>query len=255
MARPQPLRCIDVGQGAAVLVLHAFGIRPDAYLPLAAILSDRARVLIPDLFALSRPWQRWTFRHVLDCLSYSLDDLGIDRATLLGHSFGGGLALGFGSRRPDRVEECVFADTLGPKRQLSLAREAARPIGLLRTASRPAALSFFRSWITRPVQLTSAAVEGYRRRRGADIDAIAQARVRCHVLWAADDDILSREDGKDFARRLNATFTVAEHPARTEPLTHDWVFDRPEVFASYLNQLGLRLLGYRTPERHTAPKE
>ena len=247
MARPPSLRCVDFGRGAPALLLHAFGIRPQAYLPLASMLSDRARVLIADLFALTPPWQRWTFGHVIDCLNYTLDELGIERTTLLGHSFGGGLALGFAFRWPDRVEECVFVDTLGPKRQLSLAREAARPIGLLRTASRPAAVSFLRSWVSHPVQLATGAVEGYRSRRDTDIDAIAQARVRSHVLWAADDDILSREDGEDFAQRLNASFTVAEHPPGTEPLTHDWVFDRPEVFASYLDQLGLRMLASGAP--------
>lgn len=242
MGRRLSLRCVDVGRGAPALVLHAFGMRPEAYLPFASMLSDRARVLIADLFALTPPWQQWTFSHVIDCLNYTLDELGIERTTLLGHSFGGGVALGFASHWPDRVEECVFVDTLGPKRQLSLAREAARPIGLLRTASRPAAVSFLRSWLSHPVQLVSGAVEGYRSRRGADIDAIARAHVPSHVLWAADDDILSRQDGEDFAKRLNATFTVAHHPAGTEPLTHDWAFDRPEVFASYLDQLGLHML-------------
>ena len=67
-------------------------------------------------------------------------------------------------------------------------------------------------WAAHPVQLASAAVDGYLSRRGDDIHALRQARLPCHVLWAADDAILSRDDGEAFARELNASFTVAERP-------------------------------------------
>ena len=242
MPRPQPLRCIDIGAGAPVVILHAFAMRPRRYLPLRRLLAKRARVLIPDLFALSQWREIWSFQHILDCLAATLDDRGIARATVVGHSYGGGIELGFAAHWPDRVEECVFADTLGPKRQLSLAREATRPIGLVRTATRPAAFSFIWSWATHPVQLAAGAVDGYLSKRSDDIEAVARAGVRCHVLWAARDEILSRDDGEDFAKRLNATFTAAEQPAAQDPIDHDWVFDHPELFVTYLEKLRLRVL-------------
>jgi pimeloyl-ACP methyl ester carboxylesterase len=250
VAKPRSLRCIDIGAGDPALILHAFGVQPDVYRPLGEILANRARVLIPDLFDLSARWERWSFDVVLDYLTFTLDELGIDRSTLVGHSFGGGIALGLAARRPDRVSECVFADTLGANYRLSLALEAARPIGLLRTASRPAAISFLRSWAAHPVQLASAAVDGYRSRRDVDIDTVRRTRLPCHVLWAAGDDILSREDSEEFARRLNATFTLAERPSGRRPPTHDWVFDQPEVFVAYLEKLGLRLLADRNRPKH-----
>jgi pimeloyl-ACP methyl ester carboxylesterase len=243
MEELRSLRCVELGHGAPALVLHAFGVRPDAYLPLARKLAERVRIVIPDLFALTTWWEQWCTQRALDCLAVTLDDLNIERATVIGHSFGGGVAIGLASHHPDRVEECVFVDTLGSKRQLSLAREAARPIGLLRTASRPAAISFLRSWAAHPVQLASAAVDTYRSKRGSDIDALSRAAVRCHVLWAADDEILSPKDGEDFARRLNASFTLAAQPPGDAPLTHDWIIDRPEVFVTHLDKLGLRILG------------
>ena len=70
-------------------------MEPNTYLGTARLLADRVRVVIPDLFALP---ERWTFDHTLDCLELTLDDLEIDRATLLGHSFGGGLELGLAAR-------------------------------------------------------------------------------------------------------------------------------------------------------------
>src|SRR5436305_6021108 len=156
MGRPRPLPCIDEGEGVPVLVLHAFGMESRVYLPLTRQLADRVRVVIPDL-ALSSPWERWSFEHVLDCLVFTLDELDIEQVSVIGHSFGGGLELGLAANWPDWITECVFADTLGPRRQLSLAREVTRPIGILRTATRTAAVSFLRSCAAHPLQLASAA--------------------------------------------------------------------------------------------------
>lgn len=244
--RPPSLSCVTVGDGPTVLLLGAFGMEPRTYLPPARLLSDRVRVVIPDLFALPRWWQWWSFEHVLDCLAFTIDDFGAERVSLVGHSFGGGLELGLAARWPDRVVECVFVDTLGVTRRFSLAREAVGPIGILRTATRTAAVSFLRSGAAHPVQLASAGLDGYLSKRGGDIDAVAQAGVPCHVLWAARDEILSRRDGEKFAKRLNATFTVAERPAGAGPIDHDWVFDQPELFVKHLDKLGLRALSRST---------
>jgi pimeloyl-ACP methyl ester carboxylesterase len=78
--------------------------------------------------------------------------------------------------------------------------------------------------------------------REDDIEAIVNARVPCHVLWAEQDTILSRRDGREFARRLHATFTVADRPTGYRPIDHDWMFDDPELFVDHLDKLGLRVL-------------
>jgi pimeloyl-ACP methyl ester carboxylesterase len=250
MGERRSLRCIEMGAGTPALILHAFGVEPDLYRPLGELLADQARVVIPDLFDLSGWLEAWNFQAVLDYLIFTLDNLAIDRATVVAHSFGGGIALGLTAHWPDRVHDCVFVDTLGSKHRLSLAREAARPAGLLRTASRPAAISFLRSWAIHPIQLASAAVDGYRSRRDADIDAARQTGLPCHVLWAENDEIIPRDDSEEFARRLNATFTVTEQQPNGRPLTHDWVFDQPDVFGTYLETLDLYAVSDPLPVRH-----
>ena len=69
---------------------------------------------------------------MLDAFTASLDRLGVDKVTLIGHSFGGGIELGFAARFPGRVVELVFSDTLAVSRQWGLADEALRhPMRLL----------------------------------------------------------------------------------------------------------------------------
>ena len=106
----------------------------------------------------------------------------------------------------------------------------------------PAVKSFSESWVRHPIQLASAALWAFRSNRETEIEAVAAARLPCHVMWAARDTILSRKDGKEFARRLHATFTVAEPPPGYGPIDHDWMFDDSELFVQHLDKLGLRAL-------------
>ena len=196
--------------------------------------------MIPAIFALPG---RWTFDAAVDCLEATLDERGLERVSLLGHSFGGGLELGLAARQPHRVVECVFGDTLGVSREFGLAAEAMRnPPGILRMASVPAAEAFLRSFTTHPLQLAKAGWWGFTSDRQRDIDAAVAAGIPCHVLWAERDTILRRSDGEAFARRLNATFTVAHRPSGYGRIDHDWMFDDPELFAGHLEDLNLRVL-------------
>jgi pimeloyl-ACP methyl ester carboxylesterase len=233
----RPLGCVSAGAGRPLVLLHGYAMQPWTYLGLARALGKEARVVIPAIFALRG---RWTFARALDALVATLDDLGLDRVSLLGHSFGGGLELGLAARHPDRVVECVFADTLGVKERFGLAGEALRhPLGILAMATPGAAASFLQSLATHPGQLAAAAVWGFLSEREPDIEAVVQAGIPCHVMWANHDTLLARSDGEEFARRLHAGFTVAAGP----PVEHDWMFENPELFAAHLRRLGLEVLG------------
>ncbi len=232
----RPLPGLDEGSGPAILLLHGFGMDPEAYRPTVELLARRTRVVAPDLFALP---ERWTYLHALDCLEATLDAAGLDRVTVLGHSFGGALELGFAARRPERVVECVFSDTLALDERLSLAIEAVHPLGIARMVTRRAIGAFVHTTATHPLQLARAALWAFAHDRDPEIDDIVRAGVPCHVLWAERDTILARADGQAFADRLHATFTVAERPAGYAPIDHDWMFDDPELFVAHLEALPL----------------
>src|SRR3954462_2836930 len=239
-SKARPLRCVTVGDGPPLVLLHGYAMQPETYLPLARLLADRVRVVIPAIFALP---ERWSFDHALKCLELTLDDQGVENATLLGHSFGGGLELAYAARHPDRVVECVFSDTLADRREFRLAEEALRnPPRHPGMASVPAAEAFFKSFLTHPLQLMRAAWCGFTIDRSNDIDTIVAEGLPCHVLWASRDSILLRSDGQDFARDLHATFTVANAPSGYGAIDHDWMFDDPDLFTAHLEDLGLQVL-------------
>jgi pimeloyl-ACP methyl ester carboxylesterase len=208
-------------------------MKPETYLPLARILAPHARVVIPAIFELGG---HWSFESAIDRVVATLDLLQIEKYSLLGHSFGGGIELCLAARAPDRVVECVFGDTLGCKEKFGLAAEALRhPVRVLAMASPASASAFFQSMLGHPAQMIEAALWGFASDREPYVEQIAHQGIPCHVLWASRDSLLNRSDGEEFARRLNGTFTVASGVK----VDHDWMFDDPELFAYHLRDLDL----------------
>jgi len=230
---------IDTGRGTPLVLLHGFAMRPATYEGLVELLAPRCRVVVPDLFAVRGQWRYAT---VLEAFIATLDHLGLERVSILGHSFGGGLELGFAAEFPHRVHELVFSDTLAVSREWRLADEVLHhPVRLLRLATPTAMAAFFTNWTRHPRQLVDAAWWGFTSGRDTDSAAVARAGIPAHVLWANRDSILSRSDGERFAGELHATFTVASTPDG-RAVDHDWMFQQPDVFFDNLDRLGLATL-------------
>ncbi len=117
-------------------------------------------MIIPDLFGFRGPWR---YPAVLDAFTATLDRLGLDQVTLIGHSFGGGIELGFASRFPGRVVELVFSDTLAVSREWGLADEALRHPAGVAGSGHAAGRCRVRahSWLTHPRQLVDAGWWGF----------------------------------------------------------------------------------------------
>ena len=233
-----PIPHIDMGHGPALVLLHGYAMAPDTYLGTARLLAERTRVLIPDLFALGR---RWTAERCVDTVLDLLDRLRIDRATFVAHSFGGGIQLALATRQSSRVEEMVFADTLGLSREWVLAREAVHPTTLMRLATVRAAVDFARTWGRHAPALIRAAWWGFTSDRRQEVETLAQSGIPSHVLWAERDTLLSRDEGRRFAQDLRATFDIASGDG-DDPIDHDWMYRHPQLFVRHLETIGLAAL-------------
>jgi pimeloyl-ACP methyl ester carboxylesterase len=111
------IRCLIAGtSGPAVVLLHGAGLDA-AGLSLGSAmiaLADRWQVFAPDLpgFGDSDPMPAgWGFAEYSAFLGPLLDALRLPRASLAGLSMGGGIALGFVLRAPERVEKLALIDS------------------------------------------------------------------------------------------------------------------------------------------------
>lgn len=99
-------------QAPAVILLHGFGSSLQTFDAWAAGLAADHRVIRYDLpgFGLTGPDPTGDYSEArgLAVLAALMDELGIARATLVGHSMGGKLAWQFAAAHPDRVEKLVL---------------------------------------------------------------------------------------------------------------------------------------------------
>lgn len=110
----------DVGSGAPVLLLHGSGPGVTAWANWRLVLpslAERFRAVAPDIVGFGYTERPADARYAMDLWTRHavglLDALGIGRASIIGNSFGGGLALALATRHPDRVDRLVLMGSSG----------------------------------------------------------------------------------------------------------------------------------------------
>jgi 2-hydroxy-6-oxo-octa-2,4-dienoate hydrolase len=109
---------LEAGTGAPVVLVHGSGPGVTAYanwrLTIPA-LAGRLRVLAPDMagFGFSEKTGRYGLEAWSEQLVGFLDALGLERVSLVGNSFGAGLAIAVASAHPERVDRLVLMGAVG----------------------------------------------------------------------------------------------------------------------------------------------
>jgi len=119
------------GNGPAILLIHGIGDSSETWAPIIPGLAQHYRVIVPDLLGHGRsdkPRADYSIGGYANGMRDLLSVLGIDRATLVGHSLGGGIAMQFAYQYPERTERIVLVSTGGVSRQVTpLLRAASLP--------------------------------------------------------------------------------------------------------------------------------
>jgi pimeloyl-ACP methyl ester carboxylesterase len=111
---------LEAGAGPSIVLLHGLGATNASMLPTLADLSHDYRVLAPDLpgFGESgKPMRTYDPAFFAGWLHDFLNAAGVERATLIGNSMGGRIAIEMALRHPARVDKLVlFAPSLAFRR-------------------------------------------------------------------------------------------------------------------------------------------
>lgn len=102
---------VKAGSGPALLLLHGLGCDHTTWLPVIQALSRRYTVIAPDLLGhgkSDKPRADYSVGGYANGMRDLLTVLGIDRVTVVGHSFGGGVAMQFGYQFPERTERMIL---------------------------------------------------------------------------------------------------------------------------------------------------
>lgn len=108
------LYALERGRGVPLVLLHAFPLSSAMWLPQREGLSDKCRVITPDLrgFGGSRLGEEEpSIDTMADDVAALMDARGIDRAVIGGLSMGGYVAMAMCRRHADRVLGLILAST------------------------------------------------------------------------------------------------------------------------------------------------
>jgi pimeloyl-ACP methyl ester carboxylesterase len=110
----------DAGQGPALLLIHGMAGSSDTWREIIPQLSKKFRVIAPDLLGhgmSAKPRGDYSLGAFAVFLRDLLDELGVDRATVVGQSLGGGIAMQFAHQHRDYCERLVLIGSggLGPE--------------------------------------------------------------------------------------------------------------------------------------------
>lgn len=221
----------QAGAGEPILLIHGFGGSTYTWRKVMPALAESHRVVAIDLSGFGytqRPKSPASYtREGQEKLVLGvMDALGIDRAHVFGHSYGGGLSLFMASRHPERFRSLVLVDSSAPTYANDRRNRAA--------AFRPLNSLFLRSFALRPgmirkglersyhddSQVTPELVQAYLDRvriegvgdafygltapvRGPEerVD-LTKIDVPALVLWGAHDELISPAAGRRSAQLL-----------------------------------------------------
>jgi pimeloyl-ACP methyl ester carboxylesterase len=119
------------GSGPAIILIHGITSSSANWAGVAPALARRHTVLAPDLFGhggSAKPRGDYSMGAFASGVRDLMMALGIDRATVVGHSLGGGVAMQFAYQFPERAERLALVASGGLGREVH---------GLLRAAVLP----------------------------------------------------------------------------------------------------------------------
>lgn len=265
----QGLRYLVAGEGEPLVLVHGLGGAASNWVALAPLLQPRRRVLVPELpgHGGSEPLPgRPALEAYAESLGSLLEHEAAAPAHVVGHSFGGAVALRLAIRRPELVGALVLVASAGISSGGRRARYALTLTGLVQPGRRiaPHRRAVARSALLRslvfgrwgaadppafPPEVAEAFLSGPARH--TDTASAANALVRddprqdldrvpcpCLVLWGARDTQLPIGDAFEYARRLRAPLrTIAD-------CGHLPIGERPDACAdaieSFLGAVGGR---------------
>lgn len=115
------LRYLEVGSGPAVVLLHGFGSSLDIWRPILPALSARHRVLAVDLkgFGWSgRPAGDYSPGAQAELVLALLAVRGVERAAVVGHSWGASVALAMALAAPETAERLALISAYALEQQV-----------------------------------------------------------------------------------------------------------------------------------------
>ncbi len=179
------------GEGPVLFLLHGIAGSSETWVPSMRLLQRDYTAIAPDFLghgASAKPPGDYSLGNYAAGLRDLLDLLEIDRATVIGQSYGGGVALQFAYQFPERCERLVLVDAGGLGREVSW---------LLRLVTLPGAEYVLPALFLAPVRNWGDSVLSFLRNRGIRSD-------RATEMWRSFGSLTDPANRAAFVRTMRA---------------------------------------------------
>ena len=246
------------GDGPPVVFLHGWGLSHRTYRHgLERLVRQGVRVLAPALPGFggtpSLPGDAFSLRGYADWVAAFLVEYGVDGpVTLIGHSFGGGVALRTAHDHPDLVARLVLVNSIGgsvwANRGELPVPMAERPVwdwGLHLAAHAFSVRSFTRvapviaadavpNMVLHPTTLWKVGRLARDANLAAELEELKERGMPIVIVWGRDDTVIPWACAESLAVALGGPEVV------TVPGNHSWLLADPSRFAEVItNVIGL----------------
>ena len=241
------LEVAEAGRGPAILFLHGITDSWRSFEPILPLLPEDLQVVVPSQRGhggSDKPAGGYTIDHLAGDAAALLDALGIERATVVGHSMGSQVAQTLAAANPERVERLVLIGS-GTSFVTPELREFVRLLdGLRDPVPTEVARDFQVSTIHKPIpeellatfvgeSLKVPAHVWQQAMRGVlefhSVPFLARLRMPTLVVWGDHDAIVSRGEQELLRQGIGgATLRVFDDTG------HAVHWERPERFAEEL---------------------
>jgi pimeloyl-ACP methyl ester carboxylesterase len=187
------------GAGEPILLIHGLAGDSRTWKDVMPALAERYGVIAPDLLGhgeSAKPMGDYSLGAHASGLRDLLGAIGVSRATIVGHSFGGGVAMQLAYQHPELCDRLVLVGSGGLGREVSV---------LLRLVTLPGAEYFMPLVFPRCVADRGTDVSRFLHRRGLRAPRLGE-------IWRSYTSLAGAENRKAFVRTIR---TVIEPTGQT----------------------------------------
>ncbi len=111
--------CEQTGEGKDVLLLHGWGCTTEHFRPIISDMQESYRLTVIDFPGhgkSGRPPEPWGVGDYAKCVKDVLQQLKIEKCSLIAHSFGGRVSLHLAAHHPEMIDKMVLTGCAGLKK-------------------------------------------------------------------------------------------------------------------------------------------
>ncbi|MBU1110062.1 alpha/beta hydrolase [Patescibacteria group bacterium] len=226
------LKYLTAGKGRPLLFLHGGGVNALTYKKNLELLSRKYHIIAPDIPCFGKssiPNKLWDFKDYATFFSKFIATLSLDNIILVGHSFGGGIALNLALQNK-KITKLILLDSAGIPPSYSALKMVSLLViktfrGLLLFENKLISLILLRDFATQLFRNFFSIHKIYRIVTNSffrEYDAFNKISQPTYIFWGNSDEIFS----KNIAQKMNQL--ISNSRLEFVDGNHDWCLLMPQ---------------------------